>query len=253
MFTPSPDYLQQLFAYLQAGQQLLQQWTALAGSPPPPANPFMPPAAPAAGQPMPATPFPALPAPTAPDYAQQLFSYLQAWRQYLEQAASPSPATSPTSPTAPALGGLLQTASTPHHVGGSDTPTPPPDDTGTKSNMIKDAGDGQKSKFPPEIVGVGPLFKSQTQVPDLDRERLQVLIPPFMKNGNMIDPLGQQIRGEDSVASSVQAAAPRQLSDRATPRAATAFQSAIDRVDRDSVQPMNAKTLFSPGFETSSG
>lgn len=114
MFTPSPDYLQQLFAYLQAGQQLLQQWTALAGSPPPPpANPFMPPAAPAAGQPMPATPFPALPAPTAPDYAQQLFSYLQAWRQYLEQAASPSPATSPTSPTAPALGGLLQTASTP--------------------------------------------------------------------------------------------------------------------------------------------
>ena len=253
MFTPSPDYLQQLFAYLQAGQQLLQQWTALAGTPPPPANPFMPPAAPAAGQPMPATPFPALPAPTAPDYAQQLFSYLQAWRQYLEQAASPSP-TSPTSPTAPALGGLLQTASSPHHGGGSDTPTPPPDNAGTKSNMIKDTSDGQTSKFPPEIVAVGPLFKSQTQAPDSDRERLQVLIPPFMKNGNMIDPLGQQIRGEDSVASSVQAAAaPPQLSDRATPQAATAFQSVIDRVDRDSVQPMNAKSLFSPGFETPSG
>ncbi len=252
MFTPSPDYLQQLFAYLQAGQQLLQQWTALAGSPPPPANPFMPPAAPAAGQPMPATPFPALPAPTAPDYAQQLFSYLQAWRQYLEQSASPSPATSPTSPTAPALGGLLQTASTPHHAGGSDTPTPPPDNTGTKSNMIKDTGSG--SKLPdPKNIAVPPALKSQTQVPDSEKEGVQVLIPPFLNTGNQVDRLGERVRGQDSAATAVQAAAPGQVSDRTSLRAATAFQSAIDRVNPALVQPMIAKTLFSPGFETSSG
>lgn len=148
----------------------------------------------------------------------------------------------------------MQTASTPHHAGGSDTPTPPPDNTGTKSNMIKDTGSG--SKLPdPKNIAVPPALKSQTQVPDSEKEGVQVLIPPFLNTGNQVDRLGERVRGQDSAASAVQAAAPGQVSDRTSLRAATAFQSAIDRVNPALVQPMNAKkTLFSPGgFETPSG
>lgn len=252
MFTPSPDYLQQLFAYLQAGQQLLQQWAVAGGGPQPVANPFMPPAVPAAGQPMSSAPFPAMPAPSAPDYAQQLFGYLQAWRQYLEQSANAAPTTTPLAAPAPGLGGLLQTGPGPHHGGGSEIPTPPPDPDSTKSNMLKDDSNGSKLPDPKDLI-VAPVMKSQTQAPGSDRERLEILIPPFMNTGNMIDPLAQQVRGEDTIGSSVRAAAPGSLSDRATPRAATAFQKAIDSVDPAMVQPINVPSLFSQGSETPSG
>jgi len=120
--------------------------------------------------------------------------------------------------------------------------------------VLKDDSNGSKPSIPPDLV-VAPVMKSQTQAPGSDqaRERLQILIPPFMKTGNMIDPLAQQIRGEDTIASSVRAAAPGSLSDTATPRAATAFQRAIDSVDPAMVQPINVPSLFSQGSETPSG
>lgn len=235
MSTPSPDYMQQLFAYLQAGQQLLQQWIALMGSPPPPANPFAAQAASPTGQPMPSAPFTTPPVPTSPDYAQQLFSYLQAWRQYLEQTAAGSPVSPQAPAPAPPFGGPLQTGPPHHH--GSDIPTKSPDVNGSKSNMLKDTSTESTPRIPPDLVAMRPAQTSGTQGPLSDVVRPQ-MIPPFMDNGNQIDSLGEQVRGP-SVAG--------------TPPGATAFQSLVDRVDRGAVQPMNAQSLFSQRFEIPSG
>ncbi len=97
------DYNQHLLAYLQAWRQLLESSAAMtaglpmastpSGMPPAPPMPFMPPMAPPGTSPLGMAP--------ATDYTQQLFGYLQAWRQYLEQAvgtaqaqaASPTPST----------------------------------------------------------------------------------------------------------------------------------------------------------------
>jgi len=100
MTTPT-DYTQQLLAYLQAWRQYLEQATGAAApglpGPPapwamlatPPAAPFAPPLPPAAATP------PMAISPT--DYTQQLLTYLQAWRQYLEQAIGSAPG--PPAPT----------------------------------------------------------------------------------------------------------------------------------------------------------
>lgn len=107
MFTPTTDYNQQMFAYLQAWQHLLQQWTTMAAG-------LSSPAAPSAMPPMPfMPPIPQMPStppmpPSAPtssmpgDYTQQLFSSLQEWRQRLEQMAAGQPGVSPPPPTPPA-------------------------------------------------------------------------------------------------------------------------------------------------------
>ena len=118
MFPHTPDYNQHLCACLHAWRQFLEQWTAMMAGMPfptapamwptapfmsaggqfmPPAAPFMPPMPPAmppAMPPGPAATVPPLP-PAPADYTQQLFSYLQAWRQYLEQmtGATPQPPT----------------------------------------------------------------------------------------------------------------------------------------------------------------
>ncbi len=114
--TPFPTDAQQLLAYLQAWRQYLEQTTGTTTpaqlSPPvpwgmsatPPALPLMPPPMPPAAASIAMTPPPA-------DYTQQLLAYLQAWRQYLEQAmgtAAPGrshpsyPATAPPGATAAA-------------------------------------------------------------------------------------------------------------------------------------------------------
>jgi hypothetical protein len=104
--TMPTEYTQQLFAYLQAWRQYLEQATSAVapGQPwasgpwampaPPMMAPLLPPMPPAAGSPMMAPPA---------DYTQQLLTYLQAWRQYLEQAMGtapglPAPATTPPTP-----------------------------------------------------------------------------------------------------------------------------------------------------------
>lgn len=92
--TSPMDHNQPLLAYLQAWRQLLEASAALTGGWPIPAGsagmPPMPPMAP---------PGPVGGATNPPaDYAQQLFSYLQAWRQYLEQATGAAPVV-PTPPT----------------------------------------------------------------------------------------------------------------------------------------------------------
>lgn len=95
MTVPPFDPNQQMLAYLQFWRQLLEQWVAMATAFPPQAMPYPMPGAPAASG-TPPTPAPA-------DYTQQLFGYLQSWRQNLEQAAAaaapatPQPTQSSTS------------------------------------------------------------------------------------------------------------------------------------------------------------
>jgi uncharacterized protein with NAD-binding domain and iron-sulfur cluster len=92
------DYNQHLLAYLQAWRQLLEASAAMTSTMPfPSAAPGMPPA-----PPMPVVP-PMVPPATSPlgaspstDYAQHLFGYLQAWRQYLEQAVGADTTPQPT-------------------------------------------------------------------------------------------------------------------------------------------------------------
>lgn len=97
--TNPTDPAQHLLAYLQAWRQYLEQaaGTLAPGQPYPTAPPPMPPVA--SMPPMP--PMPIVPT----DYTQQLLTYLQAWRQYLEQAmsgAAPEPPTIPApAPPAP--------------------------------------------------------------------------------------------------------------------------------------------------------
>jgi hypothetical protein len=100
------DYNQHLLAYVQAWRQLLDASAAMTsalpfpptppGMLPAPPMPFVPPMAPPGTNPPGASP--------STDYAQQLFGYLQAWRQYLEQAIGAAPAQGAPSTTQPTAG-----------------------------------------------------------------------------------------------------------------------------------------------------
>lgn len=96
MYPFTPDYSQQMTAYLHAWRQFLEQWAVML--PPVPSTwpmapylPFMLPMPPV----MPPPPGAASPPgqPASADYAEQLFGCLQAWRQRLEQmlGAAPGP------------------------------------------------------------------------------------------------------------------------------------------------------------------
>ena len=151
MFPSTPDYNQHLFAYLHAWRQFLEQLmnltsigyalpTVPSGWPPapfmppggqilPPMPPFMPPVM---SQP-PAAP---VPPPAPADYTEQLFGYLQAWRQYLEQATSATPGSRPPCPPA--------------------GPTPPGSDTGGKPTPGGPADKGPNPLGSPQQVDVPP-------------------------------------------------------------------------------------------------
>jgi hypothetical protein len=98
MTTPTADP-QQLLAYLQAWRQYLEQVTGAASGPPLPPAGAMPASPPPAPMMPPMPPAPAIPPMTISptDYTQQLLAYLQAWRQYLEQATGSAPG--PPAPT----------------------------------------------------------------------------------------------------------------------------------------------------------
>jgi hypothetical protein len=207
MFTPATDYNQQLLAYLQNLRQLLEQWTA--GFPFPtgpammPTAPFMP----SGGQFLPPTaPFMAPtatvpPTPPAPaDYTQQLFSYLQAWRQYLEQMTG-APPSSPPAPTAQPP--TAQPGNTPKQPPADDdgkppvpprppdVPIPPGNEAGSRSRAGSESRTGSRPPWPPPQLDVEPSSPGGSQVVDLDfdptspigpvgrgRQEPQVLIPP---------------------------------------------------------------------------
>lgn len=137
------DYNQHLLAYLQAWRQLLEASAAMTSS-----LPFQPTPYGMAPAPMPFVPPTVAPwmspagASPSTDYAQQLFGYLQAWRQYLEQAIG-----------APQVGPGPTTAPQP----GSQPTSPPPataQSAGTQSASAQSAG--TQSTWPPKLETVPP-------------------------------------------------------------------------------------------------
>ncbi|MGO9153217.1 MAG: hypothetical protein ACLP9N_08795 [Mycobacterium sp.] len=189
MYPLTPDYNQQMFAYVQAWRQFLEQWAAMMPFPSRPAPPVWPtgPFMPAAGQFMapfmptmpplgPQPPTAAAPpttmGPPAPaDYTQQLFGYLQAWRQYLEQMTGACPG----SPQAPS--GRQPTGK-----------NGPADDNGKSSKAPQPP---QQTDIPPAYPGssLGPA--SLVDIPPVSQYRSQFRSPGF----GQPNPLG---RGPDT-------------------------------------------------------
>jgi uncharacterized protein with NAD-binding domain and iron-sulfur cluster len=156
------DYNQHLLAYIQAWRQLLEASSAMTsrlpfqgGMPAMPFVPPMPPTAPAGSSAPGSTP------PT--DYAQQLFAYLQMWRQYLEQAMGVAPGM-PTPSTGSQSTGSQPSGSQPPGPPppGPPGPNPPPNgSTGSESSGSQSNGSG----------GSQSLFGSQTEHPIVVRPK----------------------------------------------------------------------------------
>ncbi|TPG34576.1 FAD-dependent oxidoreductase [Mycolicibacterium hodleri] len=169
--TPSPspmDESQPFFAYLQAWRQLLEPLATMAsgmapGMTPGPSAPWAIPTMPPAAPFMPPTPpmpsVPGVPAPT--DYAQHLFGYLQAWRQYLEHATGagqgppppvvPSPTPKPEQPSGQQVAQEDPQTSRPHAARATQVPVRP--------------GSEYESSFTPSLFGRGPDAAHRRQVP----------------------------------------------------------------------------------------
>lgn len=128
------DYNQHLLAYIQAWRQLLDASAAMTSGLPFPPGPSV----------MPMPPAPPMPLMTPPgsgglganpptDYAQQLFAYLQTWRQYLEQAIASAPGTPAQATGSQATGS--QSAASPS-TGSQSTGS-----TGSQSSGSQSSGD----------------------------------------------------------------------------------------------------------------
>ncbi|OBK01556.1 NAD(P)-binding protein [Mycobacterium sp. 1245852.3] len=283
MFTPTADSNQQLLNYLQAWRQILDQWTAMAAASPFPNAPNVFPTAPPGGQfAPPFTPFMPLmptapfmppapsaaatsPAPPAPaDYAQQLFSYLQAWRQYLEQAAGTmAPSTQPSNtgqPTGvPNGGGNAGTKRPP------DTPIPPGSDTGSKSGPQDGDGNGSSSTWPPPMQRLAPDSYTLSQISGVGSElagtpigggtETSQLIPPDVDWSTQYEPIElprELIQRLDATASSARPRASQVLSETPEPQAGSAFLRTMHSVEPSASPQVAPRSLFStPGASTS--
>jgi hypothetical protein len=183
--TSSPtDPNQQLLAYLAVWQQLLEQTmtmlSGLSGMAAPGVMPGM--AIPTPPMPQgaqtPTTPNTAGVPPSPTDYAQQLFGYLQAWRQYLEHAtgAMPGPWQPPavyptTPPPSTALFGDPRGYGVPD--GGRGGPDPArrqgedvaPDRGEVLARTAQSSGSQSATRFPPDAQVVAPVSEGVSQVP----------------------------------------------------------------------------------------
>jgi len=284
------DYNQQLLGFIQTWRQLLEQWGAMIAGAAFPHAPSVMPTTPAGGQFMPpGMPFspagtPPMP-PTAPlappspaDYTQQLFGYLQAWRQYLEQMAggpaSPQPSTAPP-PTASSSGNSPVTSSA-----GATWPAPSPvvqrppaNDTGSKepgppegvpaSNFGKSVASGS-AKLPPVLKAHAPADEGGSQLPDhmsVDHDgglwRMPnppgpfggpkppaVFRPPIFDYGNQWVP--RQYRAEAESATGAPTPPPRRSPAAALAQRAVGspFRGVMGRVTGDASPQFKPQTLF---------
>jgi hypothetical protein len=268
MFPPTPDYNAQMFAVLQAWRQFLEQWAAMMPSPSPtvpflwPTVPFMP----AGGQFMPPTaplmspmppftpPMPAASAPPMPpapaDYTQQLFSYLQAWRQYLEQMTGASG--SPQAPTAqqPSAGNRPADDS----GTGSNPPSPPPQ----LDIQPQSPGGSQIGQAPPllDLPPTSGEYRSEFKRPGVDQpspfghgpDETQLLNPPDYAFGYRdrpsagTFPVGTAVYPAEPEASSHTSEAAAQLP------VASPFSAIMERVEPTASPQAAPISLFrSPG------
>jgi uncharacterized protein with NAD-binding domain and iron-sulfur cluster len=179
MTTSPTDHNQQLLAYLQVWQQLLEQTMTMLGGLSGMATPGVMPGG-SAGMPFVPPMAPGTQPPTAPpsptQYAQQLFGYLQAWRQYLEHAtgATPGPLQPPT-PYPATTQSSTPLAGDPrgHHVpdgrrgepvpvsGSSEQEVPP----GRGEFLARSEGSQSATRFPPDVQIVAPVSEGVSQVP----------------------------------------------------------------------------------------
>ena len=279
MFTPTTDYNRQLLAYLQAWQQLLQQWTAMTPGLPFPTAPSVMPTAPAGGQFMPPTvpfmpstvPFmppmpptaPMPPMPPAPaDYTQQLFSYLQAWRQYLEQmtgARPGSPSASTAQPPTAQAANALENEPPDDGVnarrsGPPDGPSPPGVDTGSKSIPGSKAPKGSNPTWP-TLMDLPPhdYYKSEISRPgfaqagpfDHGPDEPQVLNPPDYAFGYR-DPPRSGTLPAGAVVYTAEPEASRNTSEApAQPPVSSPFSAVMERVEPTASPQVAPKSLFS--------
>ena len=178
MTTSPADHNQQLLAYLAVWQQLLEQTMTLMGGLPgmaglpgmgtPGALPGVPAGIPFPPPMVPGTAMPTMPA-TPNDYAQQLFGYLQSWRQYLEAATGaapmpPGPVQPPPAQPAAAQAStpLLVGGAHPTPVSGSDEQEVPP----PKGQFLaRSEGSQSATRFPPDLQDLAPVREGVSQVP----------------------------------------------------------------------------------------
>lgn len=299
MFMPTtPDLNQQLLGFLQTWRQLLEQWGAMiAGAAFPHAlsvmpttsagGQFMPPGMPFNPAGMPPMPPTAPLAPPSPaDYTQQLFGYLQAWRQYLEQMAStrpasPQPSTAPP-PTANSSGSSPNPKSA--NTTGPSSPVvqrPPVNDTGPQqpgpvdggpvSNFGKSAA-SKSAKLPPVGKALAPASEGGSQLPDHTSVDLDgglsripsppgpfggpkppaVFRPPIFDYGNQWVP--RQFRPDAAGATGVPTPRPRRSSAAAPTQRAVGspFRGVMGRVTADVSPQFKPQTLFKNAGQTPS-
>jgi hypothetical protein len=266
MFPPTPDYNQQMFAYLQAWRQFLEQWAAMMPSPTvrfpwptvpfmqaggqfmPPAAPFMPPMPPFA-PPTPAAPAPptTLGPPAPADYTQQLFSYLQAWRQYLEQMAD-------ASGSAPAQQTAAGNRPADNNGKKSNPPSPPQLDIQPESPGGSQVVSGDFGQAAP-LVDLPPTsgeYRSEFQHPGFDQpspfgygpDPTQLLNPPDYAFGFR----DRSSAGTVPAATVVYTAAPGASSHTSEAAAqlplASPFSAVMERVEPTASPPAAPKSLF---------
>ncbi|GLE51917.1 hypothetical protein ATCCBAA256_14930 [Mycobacterium montefiorense] len=260
MNMPTTDYNQQLLCYLQNWRQLLEQWAAMAAGSPFLTGPPVLPTAPAGGQfippmgpfmqflppmpvmpPIPSTPMgPPTPtvSPAPGDYAQQLFSHLQAWRQYLEQATGAVPAPTQAT-TAPANDGG-KTGAQPW----SDVPIPPDDEYASKGIPKSADGTGSNSTWPPKLVSRAPSKYHQSQLTAVGTEPAAT---PF--DGPNVDILREPFQMADPTTLAARPDASRPISEAiARPEVGSAFVRTMNSVDHTTLPQATPRSLFStPG------
>lgn len=260
MSMPATDYNQQLLCYLQNWRQLLEQWAAMAaGSPFLTAPPVLP-TAPAAGQnmapfmpfmpfmpPMPLGPPTAAgsPAPPAPaDYTQQLFSYLQAWRRYLEQATGASTAWPQPSTAGPAGDGGDSGPNRP-----PNGPNPP-ETPGARTGVPQSDDTSRSDAIPPKVIDRPPVIPGQSQIA---APKLDPLATPFDRPGERISSPGLPFQMADPAVLAARPITSHPISERAAhPEVGSAFLSTMSHVEPTAVPQVEPRSLFStPGASTS--
>lgn len=280
MFTPTPDFNQQLLNYLQTWRQFLDQWTAMAAASPFPNAPNGFPMAPPAGQfaapfmPfMPNVPFmPPVPSaaatpqgPPAPaDYTQQLFSYLQAWRQYLEQAAGTMPAsTQPPNTRQPSdVSGYDGGAASPQRP--PVVPIPPAGETGSKGMPQGGDGESSASTWPPPVMRLAPESYTVSQISGTGSElagtsvgrglEASQLIPPNDELSYQSDRIAlprERFQMGDPAVSSARPGASHAVSETAGAQVGSAFVRTMQSVEPTVLPQLEPRSLFSaPGAST---
>ncbi|WP_369829105.1 hypothetical protein [Mycobacterium sp. 852002-50816_SCH5313054-b] len=283
---PTTDYSQQMLAYLQGWRQLLEQWTAIAAASSfmnapyampsampsaPPGMPFMPPSAPFM-PPMPPTAQVA-PAPPAPaDYTQQLFAYLQAWRQYLEQTTGATPGSAQAPPEQQPTAQPADTSAGGPPTGGdgkSRPPRPPvgptpPGDGGGGTMSTSGARKGSTVTWPPvELLPPGSYTVTQISGPVSGpvgpfvsaSEHAQVLSPPEYDFGYQFN--GPRRRADPAAAaaasSAARRAAPYVTEAAAQQSLASPFSNAMERVEFGASPSVARRSLYSSAGAEATG